>query len=347
MEVLHQLDQTMAADRGLAPRESVSTAAAILRLEEGRDLYLAHVRRSRVTGGASAKTKQRYDAVFDKFLPFAEKIGVVSWNGVDKPVLEAYSSWLEDEDYAWATLYLELTTLKQCHKFLIERKHLPASQAFALSLKRRQDTTTYCYTRQEVEAMLNWCQKEETLHWLGDVITALITTGLRISELADLRWSNLSNDKKRIEIVDNSMHGSLSQREAAQTTKGRRTRVLPVHDRLRTVLDKLSARPHADGRIFRAMNGGILRPDKIRLVLIRDVLQPLGEKFPAKGPGGSFQDGRLHSFRHYFCSICANENVAEQMLMKWLGHRDSHMVKRYYHQHDEEARQQINRIKIL
>ena len=47
--------------------------------------------------------------------------------------------------------------------------------------------------------------------------------------------------------------------------------------------------------------------------------------------------GGLHSFRHYSCSVSANSGVPELVVMRWLGHRNSDMVKRYYHLHDQDA----------
>jgi integrase len=58
-------------------------------------------------------------------------------------------------------------------------------------------------------------------------------------------------------------------------------------------------------------------------------------------------DGRLHSFRHYFCSACANNGVPEPMVRAWLGHRDSKMINRYYHMDREAAKEQISRIEFL
>src|SRR4051812_41379552 len=53
--------------------------------------------------------------------------------------------------------------------------------------------------------------------------------------------------------------------------------------------------------------------------------------------------GRLHGFRHYFCSQSADSGTPEQMLMSWLGHRDSEMIRLYYHQRDADARRQMGR----
>jgi len=92
--------------------------------------------------------------------------------------------------------------------------------------------------------------------------------------------------------------------------------------------------------------GGRIKPDTIRNILIKDVLQPLTERFPAAEGEKGFPHGRLHSFRHFFCSQCANKGVAERVVMDWLGHADAAMVRRYYHIHAQKSRRQLNRLSI-
>ncbi len=92
-----------------------------LLLEEGCQLYADHCQRPKIAGGPKATTWKRYRAVFDKFLPFARSIGVTTWNGVNKDVLIKYAAWLDEESYAYATEYLELTTIKQAVGYFIER----------------------------------------------------------------------------------------------------------------------------------------------------------------------------------------------------------------------------------
>lgn len=99
--------------------------------------------------------------------------------------------------------------------------------------------------------------------------------------------------------------------------------------------------------MFAGPRGGRLTPDVVRRALIRDVLGPLADRSPAVAGGRGFRDGRLHSFRHYFCSRCANNGVPEMMLMTWLGHGDSQMVRHYYHLQDAEARERINAVGFL
>jgi hypothetical protein len=76
---------------------------------------------------------------------------------------------------------------------------------------------------------------------------------------------------------------------------------------------------HTDGRVFRGPRDGVLSPDIARRTLIKEVLTPLAKSFPTPEGEIGFEDGRLHLFRHYFCSVCANTGVPEQVVMRWLG----------------------------
>jgi integrase len=228
-------------------------------------------------------------------------------------------------------------------KWFIEAKLIPASCAFVLPLEKPKGTTTYCYTPEEVAVMVEHCQANPELAWLGGVIIALATTGLRISELASLHWDDV--DKNSIRLTDTHNRATKSKRDAARATKGGRDRSLPIANELRPVLEKIAR--HPDGRIFHGPLGGILKPDTVRNILIREVLEPLAKRFPSVGDKKGFRDGRLHSFRHYFCSMSATNNVPEQMLMNWLGHQDSKMVRHYYHLHDKPSQEQMARLKFI
>lgn len=348
MENLKLLDTAKAVDLGRADRRILAQEDAnALSLEDGRKRYIAHVGRPPVMGGAGATTAKRYRAVFDKFIPFACRSAVDAWNQVGKRLLESYGAWLDDEDYAYATEYLELTTLKQAINWMIEEKLIPAACAFSLELKKPSGTSTYCYTAAEVSAMISYCAERPELNWLGDVIVALAHTGLRIGELAGLRWSDLDEPLTKVTLTDERGRASRRNRSTARATKSGRDRSLPIHPRLQEVLAKMKARPHKDGRVFHGPNGGILKPDTLRIILKREVLTPLSKQFPAAPRALGLIDGRLHSFRHYFCSTCANAGTPEQILMEWLGHRDSRMVRHYYHLHEQESRRHMNKIDFL
>jgi integrase len=346
LQALQRLDLVRAVDLGRADRSALAeTPPGLLSLAEGRRLYLEHVSRPRVVGGARPASAKRYRAVFDKFEAFARGEGLTAWNQVNRRTLEDYAAYLDDEGYAYATEYLELTTLKQTVKWMVEEGVLPASCLIRLPLAKPQGTTTYCWRAEEVQAMVQLCREHPDLAWLGDVLTALACTGLRISELASLRCSDIDLGQNLIQLTDESTRPRRRAGRQARQTKSGRSRSFPIHADLRRVLE---GRPRAaDGLVFHGPQGGRLKPDTVRRVLVREVLTRLRERFPTPAGAVGFADGRLHSFRHYFCSRCANSGVPEQVVMEWLGHRDSAMVRHYYHLHDDEAQRQMKRLDFL
>lgn len=255
-----------------------------------------------------------------------------------------YVQWLEDEGYEYATVYLELTTLKQVLKFLVTEKLLPADRLFLYPLQKPCESDTYCWKPDEVQAMLEHCASVDGLQWLGGVLRTLAATGLRIGELRALRWGDVDFDDNVISIKDESQRRRRPGREV-RTTKGRRGRTFPIHADLLPVLRQLPRLE--DGYVFHGPNGGRIKPDRIRNILVRDVLTPLASRFPTGAGEPGFADGRLHSFRHFFCSVCAHNGVPELTLMQWLGHRDSRMVRHYYHLHDQESHRQMARVALF
>jgi integrase len=340
-----QLDLRCAIAHGRAPVAKSSDATKVeLILEEGRRLYLDHAARPRVTGGVRPVSLKRYRPVFQKFLRFADERGIKTWNAVTANVIQSYLAKLEAESYAYGTLYFEGTTLKQAIGWLVEKDHLPQAKAIDLKLKKPVGTNTYCWTIEEFKLIASYCRTRQELHWLAGVVIMLGLTGLRISELASLRWDDIGFPDGMIRLEDESTHAGRGGRPpGGRTLKSGRSRSFPIHDELKPVL--LDLPRNKDGFVFHGPLGGRIKPDTVRNILIRDVLIPISRD--ADGAVSTrFQDGRLHSFRHFFCSFCANRGVPQQVVMNWLGHRESGMVQHYYHLHDEESKRQMGLITL-
>lgn len=350
--LLQELDLRMAEKYGLAPISiEKPDVAKPLSLSEGRLLYEEHIKRPSVTGGLKASTRKKYKSHFDKIVPYLESCGIKNWNDVTAQALTRYASYLKaggpvsskPKSYADKSISNELTFAKQLVKWLIEAGHLHGMEPIKLKIRRPESQRPYCWRSEEIAAMTAFCRKLTTQHWLGDVIVTLACTGLRISELASLQWSDIDLEGGIISLSDETNRAQRDDPDKRRLKSGR-SRSFPIHASL---LEVFRGRERQGRFVFRGPRGGRLKPDTVRRVLIRDVLAPLDESFPTPEGQQGFADGRLHSFRHYFCSTCANNGVPEQMLMNWLGHRDSDMVKHYYHLHDGESRRRMNEIDFL
>ena len=344
LQRLVKLDRQCAEDLGLVTRTAPNAEpASVLSLAEGRKRYEQHLRRPRVAGGVKDATYKRYRAPLDKFLAFAPSKGVTAWNGVTECLLMAYIANLETKGYFGKTLLNEITVLQGCLKWLIEAGHLPGKQPIKLKLRNVESEPAYCYRSEEIRAIVEHCRQAQDLKWLGDVIVALACTGLRISELVDLRWTDLDLATGMLTLTDESERAHVDSKRR-RTLKSGRSRAFPIHPDLLNVLRRLTKR---DGYVFRSPRGGRLKSDTVRRIFVRDVINPLADRFPASAGEKSFKDGRLHSFRHAFCSRCANSGVVDRMVMAWLGHTNSAMIKTYYHLHDDESQRTMQQLDFL
>ncbi len=343
--LLVELDRLKAEACDLVPRRSEPSVALAARLTliEGRRLYEENYNRPSILGGTRPATQKRYRTIFDKFLNHCSQRGVTSWDEVNKGVLESYASRLSST-HAPKTVFIELTVLKQTVRWLLQEGHLRAGEPIRLPMRKPQSRPAYCWRKEEVDAILAHCRSTAGLGWLHNVVLALATTGLRIAELAGLRWTDINLEATKLSLTDEGgLRPGIGGAERRRLKSGR-SRSLPIEKNL---LEMLQGLPKRNGLVFLGPRGGKINPDTVRRVLVRDVLEPLSASFPTPDGGHGFSDGRLHSFRHYFCSTCANSGVPELMLMKWLGHADSVMVQNYYHLQDADACRQIGEVNFV
>ena len=344
MERLAKLDATLAVEHGLAYASVLKPEGpSPLMLADGVEVYRASVNAPEVAGGAGERTWARYRAVFEKFIPFAGRHGVTCWQHVTKAVLQAYAAHLELQGYADRTLYLELTTIKQAIGHLVREGHLAEICRIAMPMMKPSDSPTYCYTGAEVQAIIETCAGRPELRWLRPVFLALACTGLRIGELAALRWTDIDRARNVISITNDP--GTRKGKRERRRTKNRRDRSFPIHEDFLAVLAELPRL--ADDRVFHGPLEGKLNPDVVRTALVRKILPEVAKAIREPGGETEVERGRLHSFRHYFSSTCADANVPMQMVMDWLGHGDSSMVRYYYHQADPRAQQEMGRLQLI
>jgi len=342
LQQLRELDLAIAVTFGKADRSELNDIPhAALDLQAGADAYLEHLSRPVVAGGAKAKTRQRYRAAFDKFFEYARRHRIHVWQRVDKTLITAYLTELERRGYADRTIYLEGTLFKQFIRWAISDGRLPPDRSILLPLRKPSGTTTYCWRVAEVNAMLEHCLDEPGLNWLFVVLLVLSRTGLRIGEASSLRWSDIDLDRNIVQITNDRVAAGARRRDP-RVTKNREDRFFPIARDLLPVLKQL--RRSADGRVLHGPRRGLLKADTVRNILVKKVITPLEGRFPMAPGERGFKEGRLHSFRHFFCSRCANEGVPERMVSNWLGHKDSGMIRVYYHMYDEDAQRQMRNV---
>ena len=146
--------------------------------------------------------------------------------------------------------------------------------------------------------------------WLSDAVRVQAGTGLRIGELASLRWSAVQLDKRRVIVGRQDL------------TKAGHERVVPVAgDALHTLMRLDKARPTRDGQAFvlTAAEGGRLNEARTskRIKAYAD-------------RAGLGDDVTSHTIRHTYGAMLASEGVPLFMIQRLMGHESVETTNRYY-----------------
>jgi integrase len=341
---LHALDRKMAIRLGLAEVETKDKPNDV-EIEEGWALYMERCSQPEILGGVGPGSYKRYCSMRDKHVKFCAKKRHLNWSAITKKTTNEYGNSLAKNDYADSTIVGEMNMICSVSKWLVEEGHLPETCRFLLKLSKPEGSTTYCYTKKELTRIVNFCYANPKLVWLAQVVTALATSGLRIGELAKLRWSDIDFPSNTIRLTDERSRPRRKQTGKERRIKGKRGRALPMHPAFRAVAETLSR--HVDGLVFHGQKGGRLDPRRVLEALQGRVIESLKSEFPVPDGEIGFANGTVHGLRHYFCSEAYRNGATDAELLDWLGHRDSKIMNLYRHLRPEDGQRRMEQINFL
>jgi len=165
------------------------------------------------------------------------------------------------------------------------------------------------YTDKDVYAMFQLCEDDARFHsrYIGirnkAIISLFVATGLRLSELAEIRLSELDPGLKQVRVMG----------------KGAKMRVVPIDGEARKALKHyLEIRQRGGDELWKTDDGLMLTVRGIQMVVKR-----LKERAKVKGGGGP------HRFRHYFATRYLENGGDLNTLRLLLGHATLDMVLKY------------------
>lgn len=154
--------------------------------------------------------------------------------------------------------------------------------------------------------------------WLQSFITIASETGLRLSNLCDLKWSEV-NLFSRMIIIN------------AEAMKNDDYLGVPLTDTAFRILKELQKTPCLSGYVFHD-NRAKLYDRKVQ----RSFKNALAK--------ASIKNFHFHDLRHTFASHLRQNGVDLHTISKLLGHKDLRMTKRYAHLNVDSLRSAISKI---
>ena len=192
-----------------------------------------------------------------------------------------------------------------------EEEIVPDNGIWRLKLPRPNYRQVEPYTDSEVLAMLQGCEEEfqASSRFLGSrnkaIISMFIDTGMRLSELAGIKLSDLHSSLQQVRVMG----------------KGSKMRVLPLQGESMKALNRylLIYRPREGSEwLWLGDEGGRLSASSITTMVER-----------LKKRTGVTSGGLVHRFRHYFATHCLENGMDINTLRLLLGHSSLNMVLHY------------------
>jgi integrase/recombinase XerD len=250
--------------------------------------------------GLSPHTQRAYRKDFDDFGRWVEK----PLHGVGLADMQAYAVHLSTLDLTDGSRHRKMAAIKSVFAFGHRLGYLPFDVARPLRLPSSKDTLC--------ERILDEDQVRRLLRVVEDrprdrvMLTLLYASGVRVSELASLRWSDV---RPRLDACQITVLG-----------KGGRTRTILLPRR--TWADLLSIRGDADEErpLFPSRKGGHLSPSQI-LRIVKSAAQQAGLTLTVSP----------HWLRHSHASHALDRGAPIHLVQATLGHRSVATTGRYLH----------------
>lgn len=152
----------------------------------------------------------------------------------------------------------------------------------------------------------------------------LFLTGMRFSELANLRFVDIDMQNNRIHV---------QPYQGFKTKTANAERKIPMGQDLRTLIEEILTDPISDFYVFSSLQGRQFREQPLLVVCKR-----IGEQ------AGLTCRMFLHKFRHTFATFLVRDGVPLEDIKELLGHSSIKETEIYAHHRPDDLHHQVRKL---
>jgi integrase/recombinase XerC len=267
----------------------------------------------------SPKTLRAYGDDLHQFLAWVEK-NRVDW---DTPTrfsrvdIEGFMQYLAAQRMTGVTRVRKLAAIRKFFTFLEENSILAANPAHTVKGAKREEKEPNILYKEQYKALLY--EASDNIRDYA-IIQTFLQTGIRLSELANLRVDEVDLD-----------HRLLTVRQG----KGKKDRQIPLVDdavkALRNYLRYRNTQLILDDEIlFLAKNGTSLNVSTVKYTVAKYVKR-----------AGIRKKVSVHTLRHTFGAHKADKNMSLATLQELMGHKKKETTLKYIHLAKTNLRQEM------
>lgn len=217
-----------------------------------------------------------------------------------------------------STVNQYLVCLKQIYRFAIKLNLIRDNPTFEIKLSKKGGRKPPRYfTKEETRKII-----QNSNEYYSDLFQVFLYTGMRMSELRYLEWTDIDFDNEIIKI----------KIKEGFTPKNKKQRSIPIHSSVKRILLK---RRKENGLVFPTQQGE-LSPSITWYSYLKRLLKRLDIK-----------NASIHTWRHTFASWLTIEDVTMRKIAELLGHSKIETTMIYSHlspYHTKKAVQRLPKI---
>lgn len=262
--------------------------------------------------GKSTNTIQSYVGDVSAFLKYLGTMNV-EFDGVLKRFyITSYKNYLIDNSYEPATINKKVNSIGAFNNFLIAKGYM---QENVIDLKKDRVKITVgsehqveVYSDNQLERLQFYIQNQKKVSIRDKMIIQLLMfTGVRVSELCDIKLKNINFLLSQIKIIG----------------KGGKVREVPakfeVMDTIEEYISERNNNPYKDSEYLILGQRGAIQ---------RDAVNTLLEKHTVRG---NFEMRlKPHTFRHTFCTRLVAKGIPITTVSKLAGHSSIETTAKFY-----------------
>ncbi len=262
----------------------------------------------------SLNTVKSYSSDLENYLYYlSEKLNITDVNYITTEDIKKYLVYLKKLGYSATSSSRSLSAIKSFHKFLFIERRTRINPAINLTSPKLEKKLPTVLSIDEVLQLLNSIEKNTPYDLRNQAMLELVyATGLRVSELCNLKLNNLHLTNKMISTIG----------------KGSKERLVPINDYAAKILRiyLLEARPKLvipskdQGYVFLNNQGTAISRQSFFLFL-KDLTKKAGIN----------KEISPHTLRHSFATHLLEAGTDLRLIQEMLGHEDISTTQVYTH----------------
>lgn len=259
----------------------------------------------------SPNTLDAYQRDLQKIITLADKIGVRKWSNLTSQQLRIFIASLHKQGLSARSLGRLLSSLRGLYRYLIKEGYCHKDPSIGITPQKAEKRLPKLLDIDRAQQLLDTPTHNSNSHFINcrdhTILELFYSSGLRLSELANLTLSNLDLTNSTLRVLG----------------KGNKVRELPIgHKAKEALLQWLTIRPQVnpkDTTVFISQRGTKLTPRAIELRVQQIGATILGQHL------------HPHMLRHSFASHLLESSQDLRAVQELLGHADISTTQIYTH----------------